>query len=58
MALTGKELPVNAGDLREANSLPGAGRPPGEENGDPPQYSWLENPMDRGAWHRVMKRGT
>ena len=30
--------------------IPGSGRPPGEENGNPLQYSCLENPMDRGAW--------
>ena len=31
-------------------SIPGLGRPPGGGNGNPLQYSWLENPMDRGAW--------
>ena len=30
--------------------IPGLGRSPGEENGNPTQYSCLENPMDRGAW--------
>jgi len=30
--------------------IPGLGRPPGEGNGNPLQYSCLENPMDRGAW--------
>ena len=52
----GKEPACNAGDL---GSLPGSGRPPGEENGNPLQYSCLENPMGRGAcWaiaHRVAK---
>ena len=37
----------NAGDL---DSIPGSGRSPGEGNGNPLQYSCLENPMDRGAW--------
>ena len=43
----GKASAYNAGDL---GSIPGSGRSPGEENGNPPQYSCLENPMDRGAW--------
>ena len=51
-----KESACNAGDL---GSIPGSGRSPGERNGNPLQYSYLENPMDRGAWqttvHRVAK---
>ena len=43
----GKEYACNAGDL---GSIPGSGRPSGEGNGNPLQYSCLENPMDRGAW--------
>ena len=39
-----KNLPANAGDL---GLIPGSGRSPGEENGNPLQYSGLENPMDR-----------
>ena len=42
----GKESACNAGDM---GSIPGSGRSPGEENGNPLQYSCLENPMDRGA---------
>ena len=42
-----KESTCNAGDL---GSIPGLGRYPGEGNGNPPQYSCLKNPMDRGAW--------
>ena len=42
----GKESACNAGDL---GSIPGLGRSPGEGNGNPVQYSCLENPMDRGA---------
>ena len=43
----GKESACNAGD---PGSIPGLGRAPGEENGNPLQYSHLENPMDRGGW--------
>ena len=42
-----KNLPANAGD---AGLISGSGRSPGEGNGDPLQYSCLENPMDRGTW--------
>ena len=42
-----KNLPANAG---EVGSMPGSGRSPGEGNGNPLQYSCLENPMDSGAW--------
>ena len=55
----GKESACNVGDL---GSIPGSGRAPGEGNGNPPQYSCLENPMDRGAWragdHGVAKSRT
>jgi len=44
-----KNLPANAGDVRDTDSVPGSGRSP-EGNGNPLQYSCLENPMDRGAW--------
>ena len=43
----GKASVYNAGD---PSSIPGWGRSPGEGNGNPFQYSCLENPMDRGAW--------
>ena len=56
-----KNLPANAGDLRDVGSIPGSGRSPGEVHGNPLQRSCLENPMDRGAWwatvHRVTKTG-
>ena len=45
-----KNSPVNAGDIRDAGSIPGLGRSPGEGNGNPLQYSCLRNPTDRGAW--------
>ena len=43
-------LPANVGDPRDADSIPGSGSFPGEGNGNPLQYSCLENPMDREAW--------
>ena len=49
--LSGKELPTNAGDR---GLIPGLGRSPGEGNGKPLQYSFLENPMDRGAWQAIV----
>ena len=46
----GKESDSNAGDTRDAGSIPGSGRSPGEGNGTPLQYSCLENPTGRGTW--------
>ena len=45
-----KNPPAVAGDVRNAGSVPGSGRSPGVGNGNPLQYSCLENSMDRGAW--------
>ena len=42
-----RNLPANAGDARDADLIPGSGRFPGAGNGNPLQYSCLENPMDR-----------
>ena len=57
-----KNPPASAGDAGDLGSIPGSGRSPGEGNGNPLQYSCLENPMDRGAWqatvHRVTKSRT
>ena len=50
MALGLKNPPANAGDARDSGSIPGSGRSPGVENGNPLQYSCLGNPMGRGAW--------
>ena len=50
MALVIKNLPANAGEARDAALIPGSGRSPGGGNGDPFQYSCLENSMGRGAW--------
>ena len=53
---------ANAGDSRDTGSIPESGRSPGGENGNPLQYSCLENAMDRGAWqaavHGVAKSWT
>ena len=45
-----KNLPANAGDTGDVGSVFGSGRYPKGENGNPLQYSCLENSMDRGAW--------
>ena len=45
-----KNLPANAGEMRDMGSIPGLGRSPGERNGKTLQYSCLGNPMDRGDW--------
>ena len=50
VALVVKNPPANAGDRRDAGSIPGLGRSPGEGNGNPLQDSCLENLMDRGVW--------
>ena len=51
-----KNLPANAGDLRDAGSIPGSGRSPGRGQDNSLWYSCLESPMDRGAW-RAMVHG-
>ena len=53
----GKEV-ANSGDIRDEGSIPELGRSPGGGNGNPLQYSWLENPMDRGAWWATVYRIT
>ena len=52
----GKEHACNAGDIKDAGSIPRSGRSPGEGHGSPLRYSCLENPMDGGAW-RTMVHG-
>ena len=44
-----KDLPGSVGAVRDVGSIPGSGRSPGGGNGNPFPYSYLENPMDRGA---------
>ena len=51
----GKASVYNVGDL---GSIPGSGRFPGEGNGNPLQYYCLENPMDGGAWSRLLSMGS
>ena len=51
---SGKEPTYNAGDIKDAGSIPGSGRSPGGGNGNPLQYSYLENPMDRGTWQATV----
>ena len=67
-SITEEDFPVvknplaNAGDIRDADLIPGSGRSPGGGNGNSLQYSCLENPMDRGNWwatvHGVPKSWT
>ena len=47
---SGRELPAKAGDTGDVGLIPGSGRSPGIGNGNPLQYSCMENSMDRGAW--------
>ncbi|CAI9159835.1 unnamed protein product [Rangifer tarandus platyrhynchus] len=60
--LSSKESTCYAGAAGDSGSIPGSGRPAGGGNGNPLQYSCLENPMDRGAWratvHGVTKSQT
>ena len=49
-----KNLPMNAGDAGDMGSVPGLGRSPGGGHGNPLQYSYLENPMDRAAWWAIV----
>ena len=46
----GSEVKASTSNVRDLGSIPGSGRSPGEGNGNPLQYSCLENPMDGGAW--------
>ena len=52
--LSGKESACNAGDAGGVGLIPGLGGSPGEGNGNPLQYSCLENSMDRGAWRAIV----
>ena len=49
-----KNTPANARGAGDTALIPGLGRSPGGGNGNPPQYSCLENPMDRGAWQATI----
>ena len=50
VTLVVKNLTASAGDIRVDGSVPGSGISPEGGQGNPPQYSCLEKPMDRGAW--------
>ena len=50
VALVVKNSPANAGDIRNTVLIPALGRSPEQGHGNPFQYSYLENPMDKGAW--------
>ena len=56
MVLVVKNPPGNVGHIRDVGSIPGSGRSPGGEHGNPLQYSCLENPMDRGTWWATVRR--
>ena len=51
-----KDPPANAGDTGDVGSVSGLGRSLGGGTGSPPQHSYLENPMDRGAWRAKVHR--
>ena len=51
-----KSPSAHAGDLRDVGLIPGSGRSPGRQQGNPLQYSCLENPMDREAWRATVRR--
>ena len=50
------KMPASAEVIRDSGLIPGSGRSPGGGHGNPPQYSCLENSMDRGAWHVIVRR--
>ena len=52
-----KNLPANAGDIRDMGSIPGSKRSPGGGHDNPLQYSCLENPMDRTVWWATVHGG-
>ena len=54
VVLVVKNLPANAGDVRDEGSIPRSGRTPGIGNGNPLRYSCLENSMDRGTWQATV----
>ena len=56
LALVVKNPPASAGDIRDAGSVSGSGRPPGGAHGHPLHYSCLEHPSGRGAWRATVYR--
>ena len=55
VALVVKNPPAKAGDLRDQGLIPGSGRFPRGRHGNPLQHSYLENPMNRGAWWATLR---
>ena len=58
MVLVVKSLPANTEDIIDSGSIPGLGGSPGGGHGNPFQYSYLENPVDRGTWRVTVYRVT
>ena len=58
VVLVVRNPPANEGDARDAGSTPGSGRSPEVGNGNPLQYSCLENSMERGAWWATIHGAT
>ena len=58
LVLTVKNPPTTAGDIKDVGSIPGSGRSPRRAHGNPLQYSYLRNSMDRGAWQATVHRVT
>jgi len=54
VVLVVENLPANSGDIKDMDSTSGSGRPPGGGHANPLQYSFLENPVDRGAWWAIV----
>ena len=58
LVLTVNHPPTTAGDVKDVGSIPGSGRSPRRGHGNPLQYSYLRNSMDRGAWQATVHRVT
>ena len=58
VVLVVKNLPASAGDVRDMGSIPGSGRSPTREHGNPLKYSYLGNPMGRVAWRAIVHEVT
>ena len=57
-SIGGSEVKASASNAGDLGSIPGSGRCPGEENGNPLQYSCLGNPLDSGDWQAIVHRVT
>ena len=54
VVLVVKNLPAKAGDMRDVGLIPGSGRSPGGDHGNPFQYACLDNPMNTRAWKAIV----